>query len=113
VTRAQRAIVVAVIAVIAGRVSGAAAQGASQTLGFVQHGRYHHVKTGVQFLVPLDWMVGPIGPGAFFFIRVAAADLQRSSNRADGAHAPPSGSVQRFTRAFTVMPDSRCCRSRT
>jgi hypothetical protein len=64
VTLAQRAIVVAVITVIAGRISGAAAQGAAQTLGFVQDGRYHHVKTGVQFLVPLDWMVGPTGPSS-------------------------------------------------
>jgi hypothetical protein len=64
VTRAQRAIVVGVIAVIAGGISLAAAQGTAQTLGFVQDARYHHVKTGVQFLVPPGWIVMDTAPSS-------------------------------------------------
>jgi hypothetical protein len=64
VTAAQRTLVVAIIAATVGRAGGAAAQGAAQTLGFVQDGRYYHVKTGVQFLVPPDWILLGTGPSS-------------------------------------------------
>jgi hypothetical protein len=60
----QRTVVVAIMIVIAGGAGEAAGQVTAQPLGFVRDGRYAHLKTGIQFVVPPDWRVMGTGPSS-------------------------------------------------
>lgn len=73
----HRMLLSVLIAALASSTLGAQGNPRISELGFVKDGRYHHIRTGVEFPVPLGWSVISTGPssggGEQMYLRNVAA----------------------------------------